>query len=61
MLLSSLTSISCSNASSAKSSLDKEEAIIPGVSDILMSSESVAYIVGTHKDMVSGELIKHFE
>ena len=64
MLLSSLSSIACSNASSAMSSLDKEEAIIPGVSDILKSdilksSESVAYIVGTHKDMVSEERIKH--
>ena len=43
MLLSSLSNISCSNASSAKSSLDKEEAIIPGVSDIHKSSEYVAY------------------
>ena len=59
MLLSSLSSIACSNASSAMSSLDKEESIIPGVSDILKSSESVAYIVGTHKDMVSEERIKH--
>ena len=58
-LLSSLSSIVCSNASSAMSSLDEEEAIIPGVSDLLKSSKSVAYIVGTHKDMVSGERIKY--
>ena len=59
MLLSSLSSISCSNTSSSMSNLDKKEAIIPGVGDILKSSESVAYIVGTHKDMVSEERIKY--
>ena len=58
MLLSSLSSISCSNASSTMCSLRKEESIIPGVNDILKISESVAFIVGTHKDKVSEERIK---
>ena len=58
MLLSSLSSISCSNASSSVTKLDKKEAIVPAVSDILKSSKSVAYIVGTHKDMVSEKRIK---
>ena len=57
MLLSSLSSISCSNASSTMSSLNKEATIIPNVSDILKSSKSVAFIVGTHKDKVSKERI----
>ena len=59
MLLSSLSSISCSNASSIKSGLDKKENTIDGLSDILKSSKSVAYIVGTHKDKVSDEHIKN--
>ena len=59
MLLSSLSSISCSNASSIKSGLDKKEETIDGLSDILKSSKSVAYIVGTHKDKVSDEHIKN--
>ena len=59
MLLSSLSSISCSNASSIKSGLDKKEDTIDGLSDILKSSKSVAYIVGTHKDKVSDEHIKN--
>ena len=58
MLLSSLSSISCSNASSTVSTLRKEESIIPGVNDILKISESVAFIVGTHKDKVSKQRIK---
>ena len=58
MLLSSLSSISCSNASSTMSTLRKEESIIPGVNDILKISESVAFIVGTHKDKVSEQRIK---
>ena len=59
MLLSSLSSISCSNASPTMSGLEKEEAIIPDVSNILKSSKSVAYIVGTHKDKVSNARIKN--
>ena len=59
MLLSSLSSISCSNASSIKSGLDKKENTIGGLSDILKSSKSVAYIVGTHKDKVSDKHIKN--
>ena len=59
MLLSSLSSISCSKASSIKSGLDKKEDTIDCLSDILKSSKSVAYIVGTHKDKVSDEHIKN--
>ena len=59
MLLSSLSSICCSNASSIKSSLDKREDTIHGLSDILKSSKSVAYILGTHKDRVSDKQIKN--
>ena len=58
LLLSSLSSISCSNASSNASELDHKEAVIPGVSDILKSSKSVAYIVGTHKDKVTKEHVQ---
>ena len=60
MLLSSLSSISCSIASSSsKSSSGKEEeATIRSVNDILKSSKSLAYIVGTHKDKVSKQRIK---
>ena len=59
MILSSLSSICCSNASSIRSGLDKGEDTIHGLSDILKSSKSVAYIVGTHKDKVSDEHIKN--
>ena len=59
MILSSLSSICCSNASSIKSGLDKGVDTIHGLSDILKSSKSVAYIVGTHKDKVSDEHIKN--
>ena len=59
LLLSSLSSISCSNASSIKSGLDKREDTIDDLSDILKSSKSVAYIVGTHKDRVSDEHINN--
>ena len=58
LLLSSLSSISCSNASSNVSELEHKEAVIPGVSDILKSSKSVAYIVGTHKDKVTKERVQ---
>ena len=57
MLLSSLSSISCSNASSTRSTLTKEESITPGVNDILKNFESVAFVVGTYKDKVSKQRI----
>ena len=59
MILSSLSSICCSNASSIRSGLDKDEDTIHGLSDILKSSKSMAYIVGTYKDKVSDERIKY--
>ena len=55
MLLSSLSSISCSNACSPVSKLKTS---VPEMEDMLKSSKSVAYIVGTHKDKVSDEHIK---
>ena len=58
-LLSSLSSIFSCNASVTMSDFDKEEPIIPGVADIMKSSKSVAYIVGTHKDKVSEKRIKY--
>ena len=58
MLLSSLSSISCSNALSSISGFEKEEATSAAMSDILKCSKSVAYIVGTYKDKVSKEQIK---
>ena len=61
LLLSSLSSIFSSNAYVTMSDLDKEEPIIPSVTDIMKSSKSVAYIVGTHKDMVSKERIKYLD
>ena len=50
-----MSSISCSNASFSANGLDKEEA--PDISDVLVSSNSVAYMVGTHKDKVTKERI----
>ena len=57
LLLSSMSSISCSNASFSANDLDEEEASSPVISDVLESSKSVAYIVGTHKDKVTKERI----
>ena len=58
MLLSSLSSITCSNAISSMRCKDEKEATIPGMSSVQNSSKSVAYIVGTHKDKASEEDIK---
>ena len=58
MLLSSLSSISSSNSSTSTSGLGKEESTIPDISNIFKSSNSVAYIVGTHKDKVSKDRIR---
>ena len=55
MLLSTLSSISCS--SSSANCLGSEEANSSDMREILESSKSVAYIVGTHKDKVSEEQI----
>ena len=59
MLLSTLSSISCSCAPA--NSLKGEEANNSGMLDILESSKSVAYLVGTHKDKVSEEKISQLD
>ena len=59
MLLSTLSSISCSCAPA--NSLKGEEANSSEIHDILESSKSVAYFVGTHKDKVTEEQISQFD
>ena len=59
MLLSTLSSISCSCA--AANSSKGEEANNSELHDILESSKSVAYFIGTHKDMVSEDKISQFD
>ena len=59
MLLSTLSSISCSCAPA--NILKGEEANNPEIHDILESSKSVAYLVGTHKDKVTEEQISQFD
>ncbi len=59
MLLCMLASISCSSDSNRLKPLgDKDSSKI---GDILVSSKSVVYIVGTHKDKVSEEYIASFD
>ena len=59
MLLSALSSISCSNSSANHMSAKKSSS--SDMRKILESSRSVAYIVGTHKDKVSEEYIASFD
>ena len=59
MLLSALSSISCSNSSA--NLMIAEETSSSDMHNILESSRSVAYIVGTHKDKVSEEYIASFD
>ena len=59
MLLSTLSSISCSCAPA--NSLKGDEANNLEMHDILESSKSVAYLVGTHKDKVTEEQISQFD
>ena len=59
MLLSTLSSISCSSASA--DSLRGEETNSSDMREILESSKSVAYFVGTHKDKVTEEEISKFD
>ena len=59
MLLSTLSSISCSCAPA--NSLKGEEANNSEMHDILESSKSVAFFVGTHKDKVSEKQISQFD
>ena len=59
MLLSALSSISCSNSSA--NLMRAEETSSSDMHKILESSRSVTYIVGTHKDKVSEEYIASFD
>ena len=59
MLLSTLSSISCSSAS--VNLLKDEEANSSDMREILESSKSVAYLVGTHKDKVTEEHISQLD
>ena len=59
MLLSTLSSISCSNASADL--LKDKEANSSDMREILKSSKSVAYLVGTHKDKVTDEHIHQLD
>ncbi len=59
MLLSSLSSISCSNC--LDHTISPDQANSTEMKDILDSSKSVAYIVGTHKDKVSEEYVSSFD
>ncbi len=59
MLLSCLSSISCSN--SLTNSMSLAETSSSDMQDILTSSKSVAYIVGTHRDKVSEEYVANFD
>ena len=59
MLLSTLSSISCSNASANR--LQDEEANGFDMREILESSKSVACLVGTHKNKVTEEHISQLD
>ena len=59
MLLSTLSSISCSSVSA--NLLKDEEANSSDMREILESSKSVAYLVGTHKDKVTEEHISQLD
>ncbi len=59
MLLSSLSSISCSNC--LGHTISPNQANSTEMKDILDSSKSVAYIVGTHEDKVSEEYVSSFD
>ena len=59
MLLSTLSSISCTSASG--NLLKDEEVNSSDMREILESSKSVAYLVGTHKDKVTEERISQLD
>ena len=62
VLLTALASVSCFSSYSAISDTSLEEAQSSEVREILTSSfRSVAYIVGTHRDLVSEEQIEAFD
>ena len=59
MFLSALSSISCSNSSAINMSSEKTAS--SELKQILKSSKSVAYLVGTHKDLVQDFEIAKFD
>ena len=59
LILSTLSSISCS--STIPNSMHSQESNIQDINNILKTSKSIAYIIGTHKDMVSEEHIAKFD
>ena len=59
MMLSTLSSISCSLA--IPSGMNSQESNIQDLNDILKSSKSVAYIIGTHKDKVTDQHLEEFD
>ena len=59
LILSTLSSISCS--STMPNSMHSQESSIQDINNILRTSKSVTYIIGTHKDMVSDEHIAKFD
>ena len=56
MLFSALSSICCSKT--IPTNIFDDENVMPELNNILESSHSVAYVVGTHKDKVTEERIK---
>ena len=62
VLFTALASVSCFSSYSAISKASVEEAHSSEVREILTSSfKSVAYIVGTHRDLVSEEQVEEFD
>ena len=59
MLLSTLSSISCSNSSPDFTTAEKKSSA--EMHHILESSNSVAFFVGTHRDRVSEEVVKEMD
>ena len=59
MMLSTLSSISCSSA--IPSGMNSQESNIQDLNEILKSSKSIAYIVGTHKDKVTDQHLEEFD
>ena len=60
MLLSTLSSISCSNSSPSFTTTAGEKSS-PEMRHVLESSNSVAFFVGTHRDRVSEEVVKEMD
>ena len=62
VLLSALASVSCFKSYSTTSQVDSEETTSTGEGELLAShNTSLAYILGTHKDLVSEQEIAEFD